>query len=371
MKRLLYLILFLIQSLIVYGQRNYYLTDSLKSVGVKIIDGGAIKNSTQCQIVKKGKTLIYSPDEVKEYGFKDGRVYISRIIKINNEEKKVFLQRLSKGNMNLYYYKDKNGGKFFIEKDSGQLIEVFKKGIDNSNYRDFLKPYTQDCNNVSGALKLVTYNKPSLTKFIDQYNSCLHKPFPFIKYGLIIGYGVSKPQNPKISVGVLSNAVFKNDNSFNAGIFADIPILFSYFSLHPEIYFQKNKFSGHSIINNEINYITINTTSINIPLLIRYTYPALKLRPYVNIGGTFTYNISGNNVVYATTISDDIIEIEEIINSNVYSEKQFGYTAGGGIQYSIDNRKSLFLELRYNYLNGLTKETYGNKSFQCIIGINF
>lgn len=361
----------MIQSFIVYGQGSYYLTDSLKSVGVKVIDGGAIQNAKQCQIEKTGKTLIYSPDEVKEYGFKDGSVYISRIIKINNEEKKVFLQRLSKGNMNLYYYKDKNGGKFFIEKDSGQIVEVLKKGIDNSNYRDFLKPYTQDCNNVSGALKLVTYNKPSLTKFIDQYNSCLHKPFPFIKYGLIIGYGVSKPQNSKISDEGLKNAVFKNDNTFNAGIFVDIPILLSYFSLHPELYFQKNKFSGHSIINNTVNDIIINTTSINIPLLIRYTYPTLKLRPYINLGGTFNYNIRNENAVYTTTISYDIIEIEETINSNIYSEKQFGYTAGGGIQYSIDNRKSLFLELRYNYLYTLTKETYGNKSVQCIIGINF
>lgn len=371
MKRLLYLILFLIQSFIVNGQRGYYVKDSLMSIGVNLIDGGAIKNAQQCQIGEKKKTLIYSPDEVKEYGFKDGSVYISRIVKINNEEKKVFLERLSKGNINLYYYKDKKGKKFFLEKDSGQLVEVLKKGIDNSNYKNFLNPYIQDCNNVTEALKLVTYSKPSLTKFIDQYNSCLHKPFPFIKYGLIIGYGISKPLNSKISDKVLKNAVFKNDNTFNFGLFADIPILLSYFSLHPEMYIQKNAFSSHYNFGNTVTDIIMNTTSINIPLFIRYTYPTLKLRPYVNIGGTFTYNVRNNNAVYTATISNDIIEIEETNNSNIYSAKQIGYAVGGGIQYNIDYRKSLFFEVRYNNSYGLTKETYGNKSFQCIIGINY
>src|SRR6266542_643848 len=118
MKRILYLILFLIQSFIVNGQRGYYVKDSLISVGVMLIDGGAIQNAQQCQIEEKKKTLIYSPDEIKEYGFNGGSVYISRIIKIDNKERKVFLERLNEGSINLYYYKDRKGKKFFLEKDN-------------------------------------------------------------------------------------------------------------------------------------------------------------------------------------------------------------------------------------------------------------
>ncbi len=371
MKRLLYLILFLIQSFIVNGQGGYYVKDSLMYIVGKLIDGGAIQNAQQCQIENRKRTLIYSPEEVNEYGFNGGSVYISRIIKVNNEEKKVFLERLNKGNLNLYYYKDKKGEKFYLEKDSGRLVEVLKKGIDNSNYKDFLKPYTEGCNNVYDALKLVTYNKHALTKFIDQYNSCIQKPFPFFKYGLIIGYGVSKPLNSEISDEALKNADFKNDNTFNIGVFADIPILLSYFSLHPEVYFQKNAFSSHSSFGNTVNDIIINTTSVNIPILIRYTYPCLKVRPYINLGGTFMYNMRNDNAVYKSIITNDIIEIEEKIKSKIYSEKQIGYTLGSGIQYNIDYRKSLFFEVRYNNLYGITDETYGNKSFQCIMGINF
>jgi hypothetical protein len=341
------------------------------SVGAKLINGGAIQNARQCQIEFKKQTLIYSPDEVKEYGFKDGRIYLARIIKINNEEKKVFLERLNKGKINLYYYKDKYGRGFYLEKDSGQLVEILKNGNDNNTYKEFLVSYVQDCDSVSDALKLITFNKPTLSKFINQYNSCIRKPFPFIRYGLTIGYGLTKPAYSKISDEVLKNAVFKKDKSFNIGLFMDIPILLSYFSLHPEIFYQKNAFSSHSVGNNIVNDIIINTTSINIPVLIRYTYPSLKYRPYINLGGTFTYNIRNNNAIYSTTITNDIVEIEKTNTSNIYSEKQIGYTIGGGIQCNINYRKSIFFEIRYNNLYGITEETYGNKSFQYIIGLNF
>jgi hypothetical protein len=369
MKRFLYLIIFLIQSIIVNGQKGYYVKDSIATVGIRVIDRGAIQNARQCQIGEKNKKLIYSPDEVEEYGF-DDVVYVSRIIKINNEEKKVFLERLNKGKINLYYYRDRHGRTYFLEKGSGKLVELSKNDNEKNSFKDLLKYYVLDCDSINDALKLLRYNKAALSIFVNQYNLCIRKPFPFIRYGLTIGYGVAQPEYLKISDEVLRNTVFKKDKSFNIGLFTDIPILHSYFSLHSELYFQKNAFSGHSVIDKTVNDILINTSSINIPLLIRYTYPSLKLRPYVNIGGSFTYNIRNNNAVCKATIFNNIIA-EEFNNSTIYSEKQIGYTVGSGIQYNIDYRKSIFFELRFNNLYGLTKETYGNKNFQGIIGINF
>ena len=371
MKTFLYLTIFMIQACIVNGQRGYYVKDNIVVAGVKLNDKGAIKNAKHCQIEEKGQTFTYSPDEVEEYSLENGSIYLSRTIKIKNEGKKVFLERLNKGEINLYYYKDKNGKKFFLEKDSGQLVEILKKGNDNRTYKDLLRYYVQDCDKVNDALKLVSYNKLSLSKFAKQYNSCTKEPFPFKRYGLIFGYGVSKPVNSKFSDDLLKNAVFKNDYSFNIGLFMDIPILLSDFSAHSEIYYQKNTFSYHSVVNSNINDIIINATSINIPILIRYTYPSLKLRPYFNLGGSVVYNLRNNNAVYSTAITTDIIEIEKVNDADIYSENQIGYIIGGGIQYNIDYRKSGFFELRFNNLYGIAEQTYGRKSFQCIIGINF
>jgi hypothetical protein len=353
-----------------FSQSEYFATDSMTSVGIKLIDGGDIDNSRFCQVKQGERVIRYSPREVKEFKFKDGRIYFSRNIKIDNEEKKVFLERLNEGSINLYYYKAKKEKLFLIEKDSGQLIIISQEEINNRTYKDSLNYYTKDCDNVSDALKLIKYNKRSLSKFTKQYNSCVRRPFPFIRYGLIIGYGTTRLTNSKISDAVLKNAVFNTDKSFSLGLFMDVPIILSYFSLHPEIYYQKNAFSSHSVSFNSRYDIIINSTSINVPILLRYTYPLLNYRPFINFGGSFLYNFRNNNAIYTSTINDNVIEIEELKNINIYSEKQFGYSLGGGIQYNLDFRKSIFVELRYNNLYGLTDETYGNNSFLFIIGLN-
>jgi hypothetical protein len=368
MKRFFYLLIVFSQTLIIHGQRGYYVKDSSSiTTGVKLIDAGAIQNAMQCQVEENDQTLIFLPDEVLEYGFNDGRIYLSKIIKIDNEEKKVFLERLCKGSINLYLYKDKNGSKFFLEKDNEQLVEILRNGNDNRTYKDLLEFYVQDCVNVAEALKLVKYNKLSLSKFINQYNTCSNRHFNTVRFGLSFGYGRSKPVNSKNY-----NDVFKTDNSINIGFDMDIPVLLSNFSIHPEIYYQKNAYSSHSVHGKNIIFdIDINTTSINTPILLRYTYHSLRNNPYFNIGCILTYNIRNNNSFYSSKITDNIVEIDEINVNNIYSDEQIGYSLGGGIQRKIDYQKSVFIELRYNNLSGIAKGSFGNKSFQIKFGLTF
>ncbi len=372
MKKLLILLSVLIQTTFALGQTNYYVIKDKIYAGIKIKDGSRIENAKQCQVIEKGKLITYTPSEVCEYGFKDGRIYISKIIKTGNEEKNVYLESLSKGNLNLYYFKDRSGRKFFLEKDSGVLEEFPRKNKDKTDftYRDQIKNYVQDCDKISDALKLFRYNKPSLKKFTDLYNSCTQEPFPFFRYGFIIGNAIAKPSVFQVSDKVLKGTTFKYNNSFNAGLFIDIPILLSSVSFHPEIYFQKNAFFSHSVTENLIYDISINTSSVNIPLLIRYTYPSLKYRPFADIGGTYSYNIKNKCSIYTTEITNNIVDIEKSINDNPYSQKRLGFSAGAGIQYNIDYRKSVFFELRFNSLFALTNEALGNESIQFLISIN-
>jgi hypothetical protein len=372
MKKLFFLLLVLIQTPFASGQTNYYVLKDKIYAGIKIKDGSKIENAKQCQIIKKGILMTYTPSEVSEYGFKDGRIYISKVIKTDNEEKNVFLESINKGNLNLYYYKDRSGSKFFLEKDSGALEEFLRKNNDRTGftYRDQIKNYVQDCDKISDALKLFRYNKPSLKKFIDQYNSCKQEPFPFFRYGFMICDAIDKPLVLRVSDKVLKGTTFKFNNSLNAGLFIDIPILLSNTSFHPEIYFQKNTFISHSVTDNLIYDININTSSVNVPLLIRYTYPSLKYRPFADIGGTYSSKIKNKCTIYTTEITDNIVDIEKSINDNPYSQKRLGFSAGAGIQYNIDYRKSVFLELRFNSLYALTKEALGNKSIQFLISFN-
>jgi hypothetical protein len=365
------IIILLTYPFIAFGQGDHIDFDSVSFYGVKLISGSDWINSRLCQVEEGDRIRGYSPDDIKGYGFKGGRTYLSRIIKINDKEKRVFLERLNEGKLNLYYYKDRHSKNYFIEKDSGRLVEILKKGDGKISYKDVLSPYIRDCENASEALKLITYKKTVLSEFIGRYNDCENKPFPFIRYGLISGYSISKPILHKASHEILKSVDFKQDRSFNFGAFIDIPISNSYFSFHPEVYYQENAYVSHSVDESIANDILINTASINIPVLIRYTYPSLKLRPYINIGGIYQYNIRDDLHFYKTTITEDIIEIEEQQMSSLYPESQYGYAFGGGIQCKVDYRRSLFLEFRcINIFNIKPIVTIGSKGIHFIIGIN-
>ncbi|MBT3208489.1 MAG: hypothetical protein HN704_07245 [Bacteroidetes bacterium] len=78
------------------GQNEYFATDSSKSIGINLIDGGDLTNSRMCQVKNGAQTTKYSPYELKEFGFKDGRVYISKEIQIADSSIRVFLKRLHK-----------------------------------------------------------------------------------------------------------------------------------------------------------------------------------------------------------------------------------------------------------------------------------
>ena len=124
--RILWLVLFFMP-VVAYGQNEYYSIDSSIYVGVKLIDGGAILNSRICQVKKDGEVVEYSPYEVKEYGFKDGRVYVSKEIQLSDSSKRrVFLERLYKGKANLYYYRAKGIKTYYIETDSGTFNRIAK-----------------------------------------------------------------------------------------------------------------------------------------------------------------------------------------------------------------------------------------------------
>ncbi len=379
MKRLLLLTFFLVHLLSIYGQKGYYVKDGSTFAGIRIIDNGDIQNARQCQVEINEQVIHYSPEEVEEYGFykrnnqgensvfsENGNCYLSKKITVNNVEQKVFLERLCQGKINLYYWNYGKGKKFFLEKDSSQLIEIPRKNTENKTYKELLQFYVQDCENVTDDLEVINYTKAALSRFTNQYNTCTRKPFPFFKYGVFAGYTASKPFSLNSSYVYTKNVNFHLDNSFVFGLFMDIPINLSSFSLRPEIYYQKNGFTGHMENSSFLYDYTMNSTSVNIPLLFRYTYPSLKIRPFINIGGTYVYNIKNENSVYIGPA-----DIHKVNTRNLYSDKQIGYSLGGGIQYNINLKKSLFLELRYNSMLIYKTETFGIKSFQTICGINF
>jgi hypothetical protein len=359
--------------MIIFGQRNYFTTGTQLSVGIKLVEGSDLSNARFCQLIKGDSLIVYTPYEVIEYGFKDGRVYISKMIKTADSTHRVFLKRLVKGNITLYSYKGPGIKTYFLEKDSTFFIELPNHNEEEKDsYKNTLLNLTKEWPGASVATKLVTYNKSSLSALIESYNSCELKPFPFFKYGILAGYGMDK----LILSSDLGNEYFnqfkyKYEGGIVLGCFVDKPLHSRVFSLRAEIIYMQNGFSYNYIDGNKDMDIVINTASLNFPILVRYTYPSLRSRPFINIGGVYAYNFKNQSAFYEANINGSIIEINKD-ETTLISQRQIGLVFGGGFQFNLDYRKSVFVEFRCTKLFGNSNSELFNKNqIQLLTGINF
>lgn len=357
---------------IVTGQTGYFSTDSSSTVGITLVDGGDIQNAQFCQVHKGDKIIRYTPNEVTDYGFEDGRVYFSRKIHWGDSSKTVFLRLIHKGNTKLYYYKEKGGKMYFIEKDSTVLIEIPKKDINGKSYSELLLNNTDDCPDVADAAKLVSYNNSSLSRFISQYNNCELKPFPFFKYGIFFGAVQSKLTLKSRNDEIINNSSFTTDNNPYFGVFVDAPLYGNDLSFFSSLGIYQSSFSANTQLNSYNADILINQTTLKVPLMIRYTVPSLKVRPYINAGVEYSYNVRNESIMYKATVDSNIVQFHTPTKDDLISNHQVGYVVGAGMQYHINYKRIVFVEIRYNKEYSLQLlGTYNKTNVEIISGINF
>ena len=383
MKHIPLLLLIIFLPFYSYGQNDYFATDSTFSSSVKLISGRDIVNSQVCQIEKNGTVIEYSPYEVTEYGFKNGRVYIAKEIELAGSPKRVFLERLNEGKLSLYYYKGKEAELFFIEKDSTSFVELLKRDAQNQDYLAHLASYTGDCENVADARKLVSYNKKSMSRFITRYNRCELKPFPHFKYGVLAGYEsaqlilLNRALYPDglIDINLYDEEYFKNnyDGGCSVGLFIDNPILASDYSIHAELLFSKHTYSYKNTFDNKGVGFKASLSSLKVPVLVRYAYPSNKIRPFINAGLVGTYHINNQSLLYKTEITENN-QVEKMPDNKrpLMSDILFGYSVGGGLEFKLNYKNALFLEVRYdNQYNTEDNMFLRTSAFNLFTGISF
>ncbi|MCX6272743.1 MAG: outer membrane beta-barrel protein [Bacteroidetes bacterium] len=359
---------------VIEAQNDYYVTDSTLTAGVRLVDGGAVQNARICEMRKGNEIVDFTPNQIKEYGFKEGKVYVSKEIRINGFPQRVFLERLVTGNLTLYFYKEKGNRMFYLEKDNTSLIELPKHTPDNKKpvFRIELNKIVADCQNVTDAVKLVSYTRGSMKKLVNTYNGCKWKPFPFFKYGILLGYGFTRLEPSTEPVNTyLSEFNYKEEGSFLFGFFLDVPIRRSSLSLHTDLTFTRNSYSYTAVTQNKTIDFVANTSSLTLPLLLRYSSPFRRVRPFVNLGGIGVYLTGNENKIYEATYEANNIYCG-LDEKPLIPKTQAGYSAGGGFEVKLNYRNNIFLEVRYNKLYSLTFNNDLHVSeIQCITSINF
>lgn len=375
MRRVFFLITVILIAISASGQNSYYETDNVFVSGVKVIEGKNFSNFHTCRIYSEGKFTEYTPYQVKRYGLKDGPEFFARDIEISGTTHRVFLELLTRGKATLFYFGDKQKNLFFLEKDSlfFSLIPDNHKR-DDTNLSAFLAEISADCPELGDATGSVKYNRLRLSKFIDSYNSCTPLVFPEIRYGLMLGVGARKlVPSQNMSERALGYFDFNYEGSFIAGAFVNIPVLVSDFSVQIELFYNKTSFS-YTASTDEVKYdFQGDIYALKMPLMLRYTHPSqARLRPFVNAGLAFEYNIKNNLIMYQESLDGQTSVIPQSDYSDYVKNMLYGVSAGGGVEYKLSPKHSVFLELRYDYLSGVSAGSFLNSSeLSLITGIIF
>ncbi len=372
-KKYLLLLLLAIPVFSLFAQNDYCYRDSSYTAGVKLIDGGAARNSRLCQIEELTGRVSYTPAEVKEYGFKDGRIYYSKKIRCRGDSLQVFLLRLVKGKTNLYYYRDPDVKTFYLEKDSGILLELPRLGINGQKFRAKLADLTADCPALADAVKLAPYSDKALTELVRRYNGCLLKPFPFLKYGLSFEYSISNLLLPSgIAPEEMKQLRLPSSVGFNAGVFADIPLAMTQFSVHTELSYGRSSYAANNLTSTADMDFIANISSLSLPLMLRYSFPSKRVRPFANAGAIASLNLRNESKFYEALREENVITVSDLISSTLIPRYQAGAAAGAGLSLNLNYRNSVFLELRYTYEQGVFNPgTLNTSVIHFISGINF
>ena len=350
MKKIFLLLLICLFTLNLQGQNSYYATDSTLHSGFRVIDSGERLNARFCHVKVQDSIVRFTPDQVKEYKIGGGSVYLSKRIPTPEGSRNVFLERLVNGKTNLYFYHGKNRKTYFIEKKDLPLTELPKHsdhtGID---YKTRLQRITADCPDFNAAIPFVRYTRNSLSKLLKEYNACEVKPFPHFRWGLIVGYEWMKLiPSSYFTDKYLDKSLFKWNRGMTLGCFVEEPILVSDFSLHAELRYSNHGFSiSQSKQNRDIDLVA-NISTLKLPVLIRYTFPSNTLRPYINAGGTMAWHLRNEGSIYQATLSNDEVEISEVIREPILPKSVVGLAIGSGVEFRLGERCSFFFELRFN-----------------------
>ncbi|MBN2750184.1 MAG: outer membrane beta-barrel protein [Bacteroidales bacterium] len=348
------------------------MTDSSVSMGVKLIYGSDFVNSRVCQVLQGNKVIKYSPYEVKEFGFKDGSVYVSREVHFADSSRRVFLSRLVKGEITLYYYRAKGIKTFFIEKDSSLFVELPRRNSAKEHYSEQLIGLTKGCQDVADACRSVQYRKRSMSKLIENYNSCEPIVFPHFKYGVFVGYEFTKLVPSKITHEYMEYFDFNYDGGYTVGGFINCPILISNFSLYSDVSYSKHGFSYNGIVSNRGVDFVVNLSSLKVPIFIRYSYLSRKYSPFVEAGLIGVANFNNELLMFETSSVDNNIIINETDESVSISKGQFGFGFGGGVEYKLNYRNTVFFAFSIENLYSNSELNPINiSSFRFVTGLSF
>jgi len=370
MKRIYLFLLIHLTALTAFGQTGYYLTDSATSQGVMLVDAKREVNANFCQVKIKEDVVVFTPYQVIEYGFNEsGRVYESYEVVYNSVPARFFLERIVTGKINLYYLNSHGNIRFYIKNNKSTNLEEIPQN--EKDCRTFLEKYVRDSPGAIGDLTHLKYNEYSLVQFLTNYLNGQNRPLPRFHFGFRLGLDATQ-FSPVYNLSTFTEIDFETYRNLSAGVYMDLPIKSSPFSIAPELNYKENHFVKAFFVNKLEYDLIMNYSSLNIPVFLRYSFLNKKCSPYIQAGPLYSRTIRNATRLLEYNESENDVAIV-IKNAPVLSNNMGGFTLGSGIISNYGKKISLFGEVRYSQLYNLDKSSKNltMSEFSLLLGFLF
>ncbi len=296
------IILFVLSASTLYAQTDfrpgYVITNSYDTIYGQIDYRGDKLMGQICKFKPTGNNITeYSPKDIVAYRFIDSKYFISKEV----AGKVMFLEFLIKGQVNIYYLRDKGGNHYYIDKGDMSIAEIpYDEKIitiddktllsKSKKHIGILSYYMQDAPEIQTQIaKIKEPDHNNLIKVAENYHHEVCKDgedcIIFEKKQPII----------KVSVDLTAGFVAYRDlnQSFQSGVLLNLWIP----RINEKIYFRTG-FLYSKIEDDETDNLRTPTWSVyKIPVMLEYMYSKFAIKPKVAYGMNFYYINSGFNTI--------------------------------------------------------------------------
>jgi hypothetical protein len=310
---------------------------------------GGLRSAELCRFrpAAGAEAVSYTPAQLRGYGFESGRHYRAQLLaaidsvqyQATPPPRLVFMEVLASGPLNLYQLRSKAGvDRYFVAPAAStagpatELIPFRNPGSDyltraylRANlYRGVLTELMTDCPAVRIEVGSVPFTTNALTSLVQRYNACrtpaassatasVSSPSPAVparpvarpneRVKLSVVAGIERAHFAVTGVSFLAKGNFVTTAPL-IGLGLTIPFasISEKLSLRIEALVEHQGYEdtvfdipGFSV--NNYGRVQLRLTYLRVPLLLRYTYPVGKLRPFAQAGVSFAQRLRFDNTL--------------------------------------------------------------------------
>lgn len=356
------------------------------------------------------KAREYFPYQIKGYRFINGKYFISSNVELNGEIKKVFLEWLIKGKLNMLAYNNSlKDIRYFMQIRDSSMIELkntkktvktkyvdkytFTNDTSSSEGRDYIvekKEYIgtlnyclQDWPKIKPELSGLSLNRNALISIAKDYHnySCPNeeciifegsKWAPVLSVGVAIGYNLTNVQTPYPSH-------IETSKNFPIGLllnFSKLPLVSKNLSLEADMFYLDQQYNYDKNLIKQyyppVSGSLFELQQLRIPIFLKYKFPINQISPFIGGGATINYRkstITGMEYLINKVI-DGVWPMDEIFASyQVGWNLQIGFSVN--IMPEISVEYSFCYERMHQFFGGFNDDNSHNTNIVNTVGISY